>query len=127
MRHKDSHRKFLLGLSFEKAGIALEDKEYLGSESALQICECIIAKLEQESNLEHKFYRQGEQLFNSKMFMENEEPTKVIQALFGEGWKRTRYHNLVRLGGDILRSGLAEYPKATILGALCWHASQSDS
>ena len=112
----------MLGLSFEKAGIALENKEYLSSESALQICQFITAKLEQESDLEHKFYRQGEQLFNSKSFMEDNDPTKAIQALFGEDWKRTRYHNLVRLGGDVLRSGLAEYPKATLLGALLAYA-----
>ncbi len=127
MRHKDSHRKFLLGLSFEKSGIALSNQQYLSSESALAICECIIAKLEQESGLEHRCYRQGEQLFNSKIFMEDDKPTKAAQALFGESWKRTRYHHLVRLGGDVLRSGLAEYPKATILGALCWHANQVDT
>lgn len=103
----------------------MENEEYLSSESALQICQFIITKLEQESDLEHKLYRQGEQLFNSKTFVEDDAPTKAIQALFGEDWKRTRYHNLVRLGGDVLRSGLSEYPKATILGALCWHARQA--
>ena len=127
MRHKDSHRKFLLGLSFEKAGIALANKEYLSSESALQICQFIMTNLEQESDLEHKFYRQGEQLFGSKTFMKDNDPTKAIQALFGEDWKRTRYHSLVRLGGDVLRSGLADYPMATILGALCWHANRANT
>jgi len=124
LRHKDGHRKFLLGLSFEKTGLALADKNYLDSEQALQICQTIIQKIEQDNGIEHTFYRAGEKAFNSKTFMEEDEPIKEIQALFCEAWKRTRYHNLVRLGGDILRSGLAEYPKATILGALFWHVNQ---
>lgn len=120
-RQKDGHRKFLLGLSFEKTGLALANNAYLNSEQALQICQSVLLKIDQESGVEHDFYRAGEAAFNSKAFMEEEEPIKEVEALFGEDWKRTRYHNLVRLGGDILRSGLAGHPKATILGALFWH------
>lgn len=120
-RQKDGHRKFLLGMSFEKTGLALTKNVYLDSEQALQICQSILQKIEQESSIEHVFYQAGEAAFNSKAFMEEEEPIKEAKTLFGEDWKRTRYHHLVRLGGDILRSGLAEHPKATILGALFWH------
>lgn len=127
LRRKDSHRKFLLGLSFEKTGLALENKNYLGSEQASQICRTLLDKMEQEPGIEHIFYRAGQAAFNSKIFMKDGEPVKEVQALFGEDWKRTRYHNLVRLGGDILRSSLAKYPKATILGALFWHVNQANN
>lgn len=101
----------------------MADKSYLDSEHALQICQAVLQKIEQESGIEHTFYRAGEAAFNSQSFMEEGAPIKEAEALLGEDWKRIRYHNLVRLGGDILRSGLAKYPKATIVGGLVWHAS----
>lgn len=127
MRRKDSYQKFLFGLAFEKAGIALNNHQYIDSHTALQICQSILNKIAQENSAQHAFYRQGEHVFNNSGSTEDGEPMQAIPAIFGKNWKRIRYHNLVRLGGDILRSGLAEYAKATILGALCWYANQSDT
>ena len=120
MRYSDSHRKFLLGLSFEKASLTLVKNDYLDSESALRICKILISEIEQ-NNQEHVFYKLGTNAFNSKQFMENKTVSEEIKACSREKWKKERYHNLVRLGGDILRSGLAEYKKATILGGLLFY------
>ena len=123
VRYQDTRRKFLLGLSFEKAGLALADHEYIESGSAFEICQTILQRLTIDAH-EHDFYRSGELAFHSQDFMEDPINLKTAEALFGEFWKQKRYHNLVRLGGDVLRSGLGEYPKATVLGGLGWYASQ---
>ena len=70
---------------------------------------------------EHDFYRAGEAAFHSQEFMEDPANLKTAESLFGENWQQKRYHNLVRLGGDVLRSGLGENPKATVLGGLVWY------
>lgn len=124
MRYSDSHRKFLLGLSFEKAGLALAKKDYLDSDTAFKICQSLLTKIEQ-NNQEHVFYKAGSEAFNSKQFMDEETGIEAAKAVFGDDWKKARYHNLVRLGGDVLRSGLAEYPKATLLGALLAYAKNN--
>ena len=49
--------------------------------------------------------------------MVNKSPLPI-----GESWQQKRYHNLVRLGGDVLRSGLGEHHKATVLGGLVWYS-----
>lgn len=118
LRKKDAHRKFLLGLSFEKAGLAILNNDYIESDFAFSMCEDIINSINNNDGSEHLFYKSGQTAFDSKLFMNNEEIQKQLQNLFGDDWKKTRYHNLVRLGGDVVRSGLAEFPKAVILGGL---------
>lgn len=111
-----------MGLSWEKAGLAWTGKSYLDSETAFNICQQLGEKIEQASGLEHDFYRAGERAFHSQAFMGNTIHLAALEAILGVNWKRLRYHHLVRLGGDILRSGLASYSKATILGALLFYA-----
>ena len=86
-----------------------------------------MAALEQKEGLEHEAYRKGEAAFHSKTFMENPAPLSKLPALFGANWKQVRYHNLIRLGGDIERSGLSDYPKATLLGSLLLYAKTFNS
>ncbi len=99
----------------------MQDNHYLESEKAVEICRIALGKIEQEAGMEHSFYQSGQAAFNSKIFMDNKDGLESIHMLLGETWKQQRYHHLVRLGGDVLRSGLAEFPKATILGALFCH------
>ena len=42
----------------------------------------------------------------------------------GSEWKQKRFHHLVRLGGDIIKSGLADYSKPTIVGGLILYKQQ---
>ena len=74
--------------------------------------------------LEHQFYGAGKTAFSDKKFMDDDRAIETAKSLFAKEWKKVRYHNLVRLGGDILRSNLAEHSKSTILGALLRHAEQ---
>lgn len=97
------------------------NKHYLSSQKASKICQTLLNEVEQ-NNQEHGFYKMGELAFNSKQFMDETTSIEAAKTIFGDDWKKTRYHNLVRLGGDIVRSGLAEYPKSTILGALLSYA-----
>jgi hypothetical protein len=107
----------LLGLSLERANLALKGAEYLESSKALDICLELTQRLESEA-MEHRFYQTGQAAFQSLQFIEDPRAIEAAKKLFGETWKQIRYHNLVRLGGDILKSGLGKYHKATVLGAL---------
>jgi len=113
-----------LGLSFEKAGLAWVDNTYLDSDTALSVCAWALTEITQKPGTEHTFYRLGEASFHSKLFMDATLHLNKAKQLLGDDWKKLRYHNLVRLGGDVLRSGLGEYPKATLLGALLHYAEQ---
>ncbi len=102
-------------------------KTYVDSPTALSICQAILNQINQNDGTEHAFFRTGEMAFDSKTFMESTSAIELTQSVFGHDWKATRYHNLVRLGGDIERSGLADYPKATILGGLLHYAKDKAS
>ena len=75
----------------------------------------------QQPELEHDYYRLGERSF--QQVTDDNKTNAPIQAKWGDPWKRLRYHHLVRLGGDVLRSGLADYAPATVLGALLYQAN----
>ncbi len=124
IRFRDTRRKFLFGLSFERSGLDFVNNDYLNSEEAFQICQLLLKEMNASQGLEHQFYKLGEGAFHSKEFMEKDHSSEELQTYFGNHWKKFRYHNLVRLGADILRSELAEYSKATVLGALLWYADQ---
>lgn len=119
IRKKDSHRKFLLGLSFEKSDLAFAGKEYRASESVDEICQKIKAALSHD-DYEHQAFKRGRESFDSENFMLTTQAEQIDNSKqrFGDEWKKTRYHNLVRIGGDVLAQGLGEYNKATLLGAL---------
>jgi hypothetical protein len=93
------------------------------SEKAFDLCLKLMNTIKDKAEKEHEFYRLGEDCFNNKVFMEEKE--RDLSAIFGQDYKRIRYHHLVRLGGDITRSGFAEFPKATVLGAFLWNANHS--
>jgi hypothetical protein len=87
------------------------------------ICAEILKSLNLNDGKEHIYHTAGKAAFENKDFMQQDFiPVKVKKQ---PEWKRTRYHNLVRLGGDIIKTGLAEYTKATILGALIYYAKKS--
>lgn len=115
----------MLGLSFEKSGLSLEKNEFIDSDVAFIICKIVTSEIEKNTTQEHQFYRFGEAAFSSKAFMKNESAIDLLKKIFGDAWKKTRYHNLVRLGGDVLRSNLSSFPKATILGGFLWHAKNT--
>jgi len=125
IRRKEGFNKFRLGLSFERAGLALGGDHFIDSDTALAICLKVVAELTERPAAEHEFYRLGEASFADKESIGNTPQLEKMKALLGEQWKRWRYHHLVRLGGDIIRSGLSEYPTATVLGALLYYAEQS--
>lgn len=119
IRKQDSHRKFLLGLSFEKSDLAFVGNEYRTSDSVTEICQIVKEALE-KSDYEHIAFKLGRASFDSEHFMltTQAEQIDLAKQYFGDTWKSTRYHNLVRIGGDVLSAGLGEYNKATLLGSL---------
>jgi len=74
------------------------------SEKAFDLCLKLMNTIKDKAEKEHEFYRLGEDCFNNKVFMEEKE--RDLSAIFGQDYKRIRYHHLVRLGGDITRSVL---------------------
>lgn len=80
--------------------------------------------MEQSEGLEHQYFKIGQQAFDSKSFMEDKTKIQKAKNILGPDWKRERYHNLVRLGGDAIACGLHEYSKATILGGLLIFAQE---
>ncbi len=122
-RQKDGHRKFLLGLAFERTGLAFLGKTYITSEYALTLCHTVVENMQAIADTEHRYYQIGESAFNSKTFSENKTGIEQAKRYLGKKWKQERYHNLVRLGADIARSPLADSPKATILGGFICLAS----
>ena len=107
-----------MGLSFERSLLAFSGSDYIASDTAFSICEGVALTIAVKANREHHYFTLGEAAFNDKAFSDNKAGLEKAKRLFGDNWKQTRYHNLVRLGGDILRSPLGEFPKATILGGL---------
>ncbi len=99
--------------------------DYIDSAAAQLICKACIQQIENGDNNEHSLYKQGQVAFNSETFMNDKTAISKAQSIFNQEWKRVRFHNLVRLGGDILSSGLGEYHKATILGALLYYATKT--
>jgi len=91
------------------------------SQNAFKICKNLVQKIESNPGQEHLFYQKGKSAFANKKFMEEKQAIEIAKKLFQQDWKKKRYHHLVRLGGDITRSGLGKFSKATVLGALLWY------
>jgi hypothetical protein len=127
MRQLESNQKFLLGLSFERSGLAMTESHYIDSNQAQKICTTLLNNMEQGEGLEHQYFKTGQQAFDSKTFMEDKSQIQKAENMLGLDWKRERYHNLVRLGGDAIACGLHEYSKATILGGLLVFAQDKKS
>lgn len=74
---------------------------------------------------EHKYYKMGSHFFSKPESEINYTKYQMLQKVLGDNWQKIRFHNLVRLGGDIHLTGLDEYHKATIMGAfLAYSKSQ---
>ncbi len=76
---------------------------------------------------EHDFYKIGSAVFNARNYeYQSSKNSKRDQlfALFGQEYEKIRFHNIVRLGGDIIASGLSEYHKATVVGSIHFIAKQ---
>jgi hypothetical protein len=114
-RRAQARQKFLLGLGFEQAGLFVQQEQVLQSEQAYDLCQRLLAAVQAIPWLEHQWYRLGQATFHC-----NKHDEKAYYHLWGQKWQQQRYHHLVRLGGDIARTELVQYPPATILGALCW-------
>lgn len=99
----------------------------MSSDEALAICQEILTRLTLEEGYEHDCYKRGQQAFESKAFMEDTKTLASLPALFGVNWKQIRYHHLVRLGADIERAGLGDYPKATLLGSMLLYQQEPKS
>ncbi|WP_440993200.1 hypothetical protein [Cysteiniphilum litorale] len=130
-RKKDSRQKFLIGLAFEKANLELflkpqctfcklsADKvnHYINSSFATAICKKAIELIESDVQ-EHDFYKIGSAVFNARNYEYQSSKRDQLFALFGQEYEKIRFHNIVRLGGDIIASGLSEYHKATVVGSI---------
>ena len=116
-RDKDSRLKFLLGLSLERAGLAIVNDEYVSSDCVYDWAAELLATIETSPSDERNFYLKGEAAFNSASFMEKSSLAGKALDDKGKAYRKWRYHHLVRLGGDVIRAGLSLYPKATVLGA----------
>ena len=115
----------MLGLAFERAELAVVGTDYLDSATAADICAAVALCIVHQAAREHQYYRCGEAAFADKAISENQGALEKARALFGEKYKKVRYHHLVRLGADIQNSPLGEFPKATILGGLLTFAKQA--
>lgn len=124
-RKNEGHQKFLWGLAFERANLAFTDNDYRSSDAALICCNWIASNIARKASQEHHYYQIGEAAFNDKAFIESKAGVEKACALFGEKYKQVRYHNLVRLGADILRSPMGDFPKATVLGGLIEYAKHA--
>jgi len=58
--------------------------------------------------------------------MEDSTQKEAVKKAYAHSWKKMRVHHLIRLGGDIIQSGLSDYPKATLLGGLLHCAKMSE-
>jgi len=97
---------------FEKANLAFKGKEFICSQLAEDICKNIFNHLESQDAAEHRFYKIG------KVHIDNMVNFPIIATDNFHFSAAKRFHNLVRLGGDIIVSGLASYSHFTILGGL---------
>ena len=135
MRFKDSRHKFLSGMAFEKSGMDLigptdcpiqntKTKSYINSSFAQYLCKKVIDLIENHG-MENYFYQLGDRIFGSIESEFDGAKKDELIALFGFEFNRLRYHHLVRLGGDIIASGLVDYHKNVRVGWL-WYLSKTE-
>ncbi len=92
------------------------DGGYISSDKAQLICYDIMSLIELNTS-EHKYYAIGSDYFAKPESEKDEIKLDLLNKTLGDQWQKIRFHNLVRLGGDIQATGLGEYHKATIMGA----------
>lgn len=116
IRKFDTHQKFLAGLLFEKAGIAILNKKILPIEACEFLCIEIQKRINENPGLEHDFYKRGVTAFANQHIASDDQKTKMLQMYS----PTQRVHELIIRGSILLKSGLGNFPKATVLGAFLY-------
>jgi hypothetical protein len=68
----------------------------------------------------------GYKVFKTSQLSEHPLMSEKYEKLFGAGWKKYRFRNLVRIGADVLNTPLATEQNPVLTGAL-WQYRQSFS
>lgn len=128
-RQQLAHQKFLLGLTLEKVGLVQSGQPVLTSSEAANLCQSLLNRLIEYPGEEHTFYQLGQRLFSKPAWVSDKTPLKHSPHTLADHAPdaKQRYHHLVRLGGDILKTELKDYSPATLLGGFAWLKQQLES
>ena len=122
-RHTVTIEKFMKGLCFESAGVALKNKGFITTQEVIQLCSLLAVQIKNNpENLEDLGY----QVFKTSQLSAHPGVRENYEKLFGSGWKKTRFRNLVRIGADVLNTPLATEQNPVLTGAL-WQYRQATS
>lgn len=122
----------MLGLTLEKVGLIQSGQPTLTSNEATNLCQSLLNRLIEYPGEEHTFYQLGQRLFSKPAWVPDKTPLEhphYVSAHHADHADRAkqRYHHLVRLGGDILKTELKDYSPATLLGGFAWLKQQLES
>lgn len=122
IRKFDTRQKFLAGLLFEKAGIAILNKKILPIETCKFLCIEIQKRINENPGLEHDFYKRGVTAFANQHIASDDQKTKMLEICTST----QRVHALITRGAILIKTGLGNLPKATILGAFLYCSCDND-
>lgn len=124
-RYASTSEKFFKGLCFESAGVVLNKHgEFISTSEVVDICTRISPIIKTHPEW---LYTIGRTVFKNSFLSKHPHVQKNYERLFGQSWKKIRFRNLVRIGGDVLNTDIASVKNPVLTGALWYHYHPSQA